>query len=54
MENCHMFYGQWFLKFTTWLNLNHSSMAHLVACGYPKCSRKLGIHVIPRIIHGNG
>jgi hypothetical protein len=30
----------------------------LVACDYPKCShkcsRKLGFHIILRIIHGNG
>jgi hypothetical protein len=33
-----------------WLNPNHPSMAHLVACDYSKCSHKcsrnLGFHVI--------
>ncbi len=50
MENCHVFYGHWL---TTYLNPNHPSMAHLVACDYPKCSYKLGFHVIQKIIHGN-
>ncbi len=44
-------------KITTWLNPNHPSMAHLVACDYPKysckCSCKLEFHVILKIIHGN-
>jgi hypothetical protein len=41
-----------------WLNPNHPSMGHLVACNYPKCnhkcSYKLGFHIILRIIHDNG
>ncbi len=44
------FLNKW--KITTCFNPNHPSMAHLVACDYPKCSRKcshkLGFHVILR------
>ncbi len=35
MENCHVFLLPLVFKINTWLNPNHPSMAHLLACNYP-------------------
>jgi hypothetical protein len=36
-----------------WLNPNHPSMAHLVACNYPKCNCKLGSMEMDEIFYPN-